>query len=196
MMTDEKSIKWLGLICILAGIARMGMTPAGLIYGGDSKQEITFALIASILMGISSMNLYLSQSQQTGVFGFVATLLLSIGNIILAGGFYGYFAYGSLPKPGTFVNIIESLTYPGLLLGTIILMIVTFRAKRFPRWYIVFFILMLLSLGIPFLGNWFAFFWGLTYAAMGYTIFTEKYKSMKDKANDLTLQRKDNIEKI
>jgi hypothetical protein len=51
-MTVEKSIKWLGLVSILAGIARMGMTPAGLIYGGDSKQELTFALIASILMGI------------------------------------------------------------------------------------------------------------------------------------------------
>jgi len=192
-MTVEKSVKWLGLVCILAGITRMGMTPAGLIYGGDSKQEITFALIASILMGISSFNLYLSQSRQTGVFGFIAALLLSVGNIILASGFYGFFAYGSLPKPGTFVNIAESLTYPGLLLGTIILMIVTFRAKLFPRWYIVIFILMILSLGIPFLGDWFAFFWGLTYVAMGYTIFTEKCKVMK--ANDRTLHRQDTVVK-
>lgn len=190
-MTIEKTVKWLGLICILAGIARMGMTPASLIYGGDSRQEIIFALIASILMAISSINLYLSQSRQTGAFGFIAALVLSVGNIFLACGFYGFFAYGSLPKPGTFVNIAESLTYPGLLLGTIILMIVTFRAKLFPRWYIAIFILMLLFLGIPFLGDWFAFFWGLTYVAMGYTIFSEKLKVTKD--NDHTLKKQESV---
>ncbi|PLS05621.1 hypothetical protein [Neobacillus cucumis] len=174
-MTVEKTVKWLGLICILAGIARMGMTPAGLIFGSDSKQELAFALAASILMGISSINLFLAQAKKAGVFGLIAALLLAVGNIILAGGFYGFFAYGELPKPGTFVNMIESLAYPGLLLGTLILMIVTYRANLFPRWYIAIFALMLLSLGIPFLGDYFAFFWGLTYAAMGYTIFTEKY---------------------
>ncbi|MGG1675685.1 hypothetical protein ACIFOT_08020 [Neobacillus sp. NRS-1170] len=185
-MTLEKVVKWLGLICILAGIARMGMTPSGLIFGGDSKQEITFALIASILMGVSSINLFLAQSKQTGVLGFIAAIFLSVGNIILASGFYGFFAYGHLPKPGTFVNIAESLTYPGLLLGTLILMIVTFRAKVFPRWYIMIFALMLLSLGIPFLGDWFAFFWGLTYVAMGYTILTGKYKNITAQTDKTT----------
>ncbi|MED4223999.1 hypothetical protein [Neobacillus cucumis] len=182
-MTVERTIKWLGLVCILAGIARMGMTPAGLIFGSDSKQELAFALTASILMGLSSINLFLAQAKKAGFFGFLATLFLSVGNIILAGGFYGFFAFGKLPKPGTFVNITESLAYPGLLLGTLLLMIVTYRANLFPRWYIGIFALMLLSLGIPFLGDYFAFFWGLTYVAMGYTIFTEKYVSASEKMN-------------
>jgi hypothetical protein len=39
------------------------------------------------------------------------------------------------------------------------------------------FALMLLSLGIPFLGDWFAFFWGMTYVAMGYTILQESTKT-------------------
>ncbi|MBM7654310.1 hypothetical protein [Neobacillus cucumis] len=182
-MTVERTIKWLGVVCILAGIARMGMTPAGLIFGSDSKQELAFALTASILMGLSSINLFLAQAKKAGFFGFLATLLLSVGNIILAGGFYGFFAFGELPKPGTFVNITESLAYPGLLLGTLLLMIVTYRANLFPRWYIGIFALMLLSLGIPFLGDYFAFFWGLTYVVMGYTIFTEKYVSASEKMN-------------
>ena len=76
-MTVEKSVKWLGLVCILAGIARMGMTPSGLIFGSDSKQEITFALIASILMGISSINLFLAQSKKTGILGLIASSLKS-----------------------------------------------------------------------------------------------------------------------
>lgn len=173
-MRIEKVVKWMGLIVILAGVARMGMTPAGLIFGSDSKQEITFALIASVLMGLSSINLFLAQLHRSGMFGFISVILLSLGNIMLAGGFYGFFAYGHLPKPGTFVNVAESLAYPGLLLGTLILMIVTFRAKVFPRWYIGIFAMMLLSLGLPFLGDFFAFFWGLTYVAMGYTIFVGK----------------------
>jgi hypothetical protein len=177
----EKVVKWLGFGCILAGIARMGMTPAGLIFGSDRKQEITFALIASILMGVTSINLYLAQARETKIFGFIAVLLLSVGNIMLAGGFYGMFAYGHFAKPGTFVNIADSLSHIGLLLGTLILMIVTFRAKVFPRWYIVIFALMLLSLGIPFLGDFFAFFWGFTYAAMGYTIFTNKHPNKVEK---------------
>lgn len=173
-MTIERSVKWLGLVCILAGIARMGMTPSGLIWGMDSKAEITCALIASILMGIVSINLYLAQSRETGIFGFIAVLLLSVGNIMLASGFYGLFAYGDYPKESLFVNMSTNLSYMGLLIGTLILMIVTFRGKVFPRWYTIIFALMLLSLGIPFLGDWFAFFWGLTYVAMGFTIFTGK----------------------
>jgi hypothetical protein len=188
-MNVEKVIKWLGFGCILAGIARMGMTPAGLIFGSDSKQELTFALIASILMGLTSITLFLAQARETKIFGFIAALLLSAGNIMLASGFYGVFAYGQFPKPGTFVNIVDSLSHLGLLLGTLILMVATFRAKVFPRWYIAVFVLMLLSLGIPFLGDFFAFFWGLTYVAMGYSIFTGNYAKVHHPQSTSKLQK-------
>jgi hypothetical protein len=181
-MKLEKVVKWMGFGCILAGAARMGMTPSGLIWGSDSTPELTFALIASILMGFTSINLFMAQARETKIFGFIAAFLLSVGNIFLASGFYGIFAYGDYPKPGTFYNMVDALSHLGLLLGTLILMIVTFRAKVFPRWYLAIFVLMLLSLGIPFLGDFFAFFWGLTYVAMGYTIFTGKYskKTLKE----------------
>lgn len=35
---------------------------------------------------------------------------------------------------------------------------------------------MLVSLGIPILGDWFAFFWGLSYVAMGYVVFMGRYE--------------------
>lgn len=173
-MKLDKVVKVLGFIAFLAGIARMGMTPTGLIWGVDSTPELICAFAASILMGLSSMALFMSQSQKTGVFGLIAVLLLSAGNLMLAATFYGKFAYGDYPTDGLFVNMANSLSYGGLLLGTIILMVVTFRAKVFPRWYGVVFLCMLISLGLPFLGDFFAFFWGLTYVVMGYSIFTRK----------------------
>lgn len=174
-MTFEKIVKVLGFISILAGLSRIGMTPSGLIWGTDSMQELACAFIASILMSISSIALFMSQSRETGVFGFIAGLLLSLGNLMLAGIFYGKFAYGDFAAEGLFVNVSNSFGYGGLLLGTIILMIVTFRAQVFPRWFIAMFLFMLASLGIPFLGDYFAFFWGLTYVVMGYTIVTGKH---------------------
>lgn len=173
-MNLEKFVKVLGFIAFLGGIARIGMTPSGLIWGMDSIPELVCAFSASILMGLSSFALFMSQSQKTGIFGFIAGLLLSGGNLMLAATFYGKFAYGDYPQDGLFVNIANSLSYGGLLLGTIILMIVTFRAMVFPRWYVFVFLTMIISLGIPFLGDYFAFFWGLTYTLMGYSIFTRK----------------------
>lgn len=173
-MNLEKVVKVLGFVAFLGGIARMGMTPSGLIWGMDSTPELICAFAASILMGLSSIALFMSQSQKTGVFGLIAGFLLSAGNLMLAATFYGKFAYGDYPQDGLFVNIANSLSYGGLLLGTIILMIVSFRAKVFPRWYGVVFLLMLISLGLPFLGDFFALFWGLTYVVMGYSIFTGK----------------------
>lgn len=173
-MNVEKVIKGLGVIAFLGGIARMGMTPSGLIWGSDSIPELSFAFAASILMAISSVTLFMAQSRKTGVLGFISTLLLTVGNLMLAGIFYGIFSYGDYPKDGLFVNISNSIGYGGLLLGTIILLIVTFRANVFPRWYGIVFLLMLASLGFPFLGDYFAFFWGLTYVLMGYSIFTGK----------------------
>ncbi|MFC4798797.1 hypothetical protein ACFPA1_05355 [Neobacillus sp. GCM10023253] len=173
-MMLEKIVKVLGFIAFLGGIARMGMTPSGLIWESDSTLELIFAFAASILMAISSMALFMSQSRQTGVFGFISGLILSTGNLMLSATFYGLFAYGDYPKDGLFVNLANSLSYGGLLLATVILMIVTFRAKVFPRWYAIVFLLMLVCLGLPFLGDFFAFFWGLTYVLMGYSIFTGK----------------------
>ncbi|MBD0379005.1 hypothetical protein [Paenibacillus sedimenti] len=55
----------------------------------------------------------------------------------------------------------------GLLLGTILLGILTFRAKVFPRWTVLLIVIMLISFGLPGFERWFALFWGVTYMAVG-----------------------------
>ncbi|WP_156397050.1 hypothetical protein [Paenibacillus sp. Soil724D2] len=79
-MTLERVVKWLGFLCLLAGIIRMGMTPSSLIWGDDSTPEVICGFMACMLMAISSIALYMSQSRETGVLGFIAALLLMIGN--------------------------------------------------------------------------------------------------------------------
>ncbi len=174
-MPVEKIVKWLGFVCILAGLSRMGMTPTGLIWGMDSAPELKCGYIASLLMGVCSIALYLPQSKETGFLGFIAAFVTSAGNIIIAGELYGIFAYGSYAEEGLFTSITGMLIGISMMVGTILIAFVTFRAKVFPLWNAILFVLILVSFGIPFLEDWFAFFWGLAYVGMGYTICTGKY---------------------
>ncbi|WP_409342590.1 hypothetical protein [Paenibacillus sp. MBLB4367] len=175
-MTVEKVVKLLGFICFLAGIVRIGMTPSSLIWGDDSTPEVICGFIACILMAFSSIALYMAQSKETGVLGFISTMLIMIGNLLVASNFYGLFAYGEYAEKGQlFVDLTGAVSGMGMLLGTIILMIVTFRAKVFPRWTIILFILMLVSFGMPGLERWFAFFWGLVYVGMGFMVWTGNF---------------------
>ena len=105
-----------------------------------------------------------------------------IGNLLVASNFYGLFAHGFYAKEGAFASAMGGVSGMGILLGTIILAILTFRAKVFPRWRVILMVNMLVSFGLPWLDKWFAFFWGLSYAGMGLLICTGKYNN-KPSAN-------------
>jgi len=170
----EQVIKWLGLGCIVAGIARMGMTPTSMIWGFDSPQELTFGLTACLLMAIVSIAFYMVQSKETGVLGLITVLAIMIGNMLTACILWGYMTYGIYGDEGTFLNMLTSIiSSGGVLGGAVLLPILSWRARVFPRWVIVLMALMLLALALPWTG-WFAFFWGLPYVAMGYCIWSGK----------------------
>ncbi|MFD0692919.1 hypothetical protein ACFQZT_02330 [Paenibacillus sp. GCM10027628] len=173
-MTAEKVVKWLGFLCMLAGIIRMGMTPSSFLWGDDSTPEVICGYAACILMTVCSIALYMAQSRETGVLGFITALLIMIGNLMIASNFYGLFAYGFYAKEGAFAGVTGAVSGMGLLLGTILLAIMTFRAKVFPRWTVIMIVIMIISFGLPGLERWFAFFWGATYVAMGYLIWMGK----------------------
>ncbi|WNC12947.1 hypothetical protein [Brevibacillus brevis] len=167
-------VKWLGMICLLAGLARMGMTPCALIWGSDSPQELTFGFIACVLMSVGTIGTYLVQSRETGIVGFGATLLIIIGNIIITSMVWSVFALGSLAPedPGVFVVVTRLISMVGTMLGTLLFAIVTFRARVYPRWIVALHVLMMCTLVLD---EWFAFFWGLSYVGMGYVIWTGKF---------------------
>lgn len=173
-MNWEQVVRWLGLGCIVAGIARMGMTPTSMIWGFDSPQELTFGLTACILMALVSIAFYMVQSKETGVLGLITVLAIMVGNMLTACIIWGFMTYGSYGDDGAFLSMLTTIiSSGGVLGGAVVLPILTWRARVFPRWVVVLMVLMLLSLAIPWTGL-FAFFWGLPYAAMGYCIWTGK----------------------
>lgn len=176
-MNDKQIIRWLGMICILAGITRIGMTPTSLIWGTDSPQELTFGLIACVLMSVGTIVTYMVQSRETGVTGFITTLAIIIANIVTTAMVWSQFTAGAgQPMPeGLLVNISRMINMIGLMGGSLVFAIITFRANVFPRWVPSLLILMILMLFLPVADNkFFAAFWGIAYVGMGYCIWAGK----------------------
>jgi hypothetical protein len=174
-MKDYKVLKWLGIICLLAGIARIGMTPTALVWGTDSAQELTFGYIACILMAVGTIAGFLAQSKETGVLGFISVVGMIIGNVLTTALVFIVFVKDpSAPLPeGPVVAITRIVSMLGMLVGTLLFAILTFRAQVFPRWVAVLFVINIVSLFLPVADNvYFAFFWGLAYVGMGFCIVT------------------------
>lgn len=174
-MNENQVLRWLGMICLVAGIARIGMTPAAIIWGTDSAQELSFGFAACILMSVATIAGFLAQQKETGVLGFISILAMTISNILTTALVFTVFIMDpSEPMPdGPIVAISRIGNMAGMLLGTILFIIVTFRAKVFPRFVPILFVAMLLSQFLPIEDNvYFAAFWGLAYVGMGYCIWT------------------------
>ncbi|HZG77880.1 MAG TPA: hypothetical protein VEZ72_18660 [Paenibacillus sp.] len=176
-MNLQQAIRWLGMICILAGLARIGMTPTAIVWGTDSPQELSFGFVACVLMSAGTIAAYLVQARETGVAGFVTALAMIVANIVTTAMVWSAFVYGTGgPMPeGVLVDLSRLINMIGMMLGTLVFAVLTFRAKVFPRWVPVLMGLMLVSLFLPIEDNkYFAAFWGLSYVGMGYCIWAGK----------------------
>ncbi|MFD1738017.1 hypothetical protein ACFSCX_15885 [Bacillus salitolerans] len=179
-MTLDKIGKWFGVLIILAGFTRMGMTPTSLIWGTDSTQELIFGFAACILMAASSIGLFLVQ-RESGALGFVSTIAIIVFNAItgcmvwmlLASGMTGEEALRA--NANSFILVSKIIVMAGMFLGMPGFAYATFRAKVFPRWIIYLLLLSFIVPMLPLMEKWGAFFWGLSYVGMGYVMLTEKY---------------------
>ncbi|CAG7627089.1 hypothetical protein PAESOLCIP111_02880 [Paenibacillus solanacearum] len=173
-MNEARAIQWLGLICLLAGLCRMGMTPSSMIWGTDSLPELVFGFVASILMSIGTIAVFMVQSRETGIVGFITILALIIGNIATACMLWTMLqsADPALHPGGVAPAFMRMLVLIGLTGGTPVFTFLSYRANVFPRWVIALLVMMLLSMALPVEDNkYIAFFWGLAYVGMGYTIW-------------------------
>ncbi|WP_248924523.1 hypothetical protein [Paenibacillus hamazuiensis] len=173
-MNMDQVVRWLGLICLLGGIARIGMTPMALIWGSDSAQELTFGFIACLLMCVGTIASYLVQSKETGVLGFIVTVTVILSNIVTTCMLWTIFVLGSVPETGGAVlTVTRMISLVGGMAGTLVFAFLTFRAGVFPRWVAALYAVMPFS-GFLLPGEWFATFWGLAYVGMGYCIWAGK----------------------
>lgn len=183
-MTEAKAVRWLGMICLLAGIARMGMTPTSMAWGTDSPQELTFGYIACILMSVSSIVLYLVQVRETGVLGFIGAFALAAGNVLITAMVFMTFVLGAGHEQpdslaGTITGMVSMISMMG---GSLLLAILTFRAKVFPTWVPILFLVMIASMFLPVEDNkYFAFFWGLAYVGAGWCVWSGRLKNREQR---------------
>ncbi|PRX59851.1 hypothetical protein B0G52_13061 [Cohnella sp. SGD-V74] len=180
MSIDARSIKWLAIICLLAGTARMGMTPTALIWGTDSLPELVCGYIACILMSIGSIVFYTVQAKESGALGLISVLSITLGNIMTAAFVFSTFAVtdpSQLSGEAPMVMASSLISLAALTGGTVLFAFVTYRAKVFPRWIVGLLILMLLFMFVPIAEyKFFALFWGLTYVGTGYCIWRGKLR--------------------
>lgn len=174
-MTIEKITKWLAIIAIMAGVVRMIMTPMALTFGSDSMQEMIPGFIACILMTVGAIGLYLAQAEKIGKVGFIAFLLLTLGNILVTLGAFMTLA-GFEPQPNLIV--INILMMACLVLGSIGFAVLSYRATILPRSGAVFLVLFVLMMFSP-AGTYLPLAWGLAYILLGYGVLN---KSVKPKA--------------
>ena len=181
-MNGERVIQWLGMICLLAGLSRMGMTPSAMIWGTDSLPELTFGFVASILMAVGSIAIFMVQAREAGIGGFITVLSIIIGNIATS-----CTLWSLIESVGPTVNsdsmalfILNMVIMIGMTGGTLVFTWLSYRANIFPRWVIALLVMMLLSIFLPVEDNkYMAFFWGLAYVGMGYTIWAGKLHPSK-----------------
>lgn len=179
-MNETKVLQWLGMLTLLAGLVRIGMTPSSYIWGSDALPELICGYAACILMSACSIVIYLVQARETGVLGFISALGIIIGNVLTAALLFLTFIIAPTdPRPEDMVITITGMgSMIGLTGGTLLFTIVTFRAKVFPRWVVGLNALMLISGFLPMEDNKvFALFWGLAYVGMGFCIWTGRLDS-------------------
>ncbi len=170
----ERIVRWLGLGCVAAGVSRMGMTPTSMIWGFNSGPELACGLTACILMSFVTFAFFLVQSKETGVLGAVTVTAIALGNLLTAAVLWGYLVYGEFGDENNLLSSVTGLvSSAGVLGGALLLAILTWRAKVFPRAAAYGLLGMLASMALPWT-EWFAFFWGLSYVIMGYCIWTGK----------------------
>ncbi|MBB3108821.1 hypothetical protein FHS18_000873 [Paenibacillus phyllosphaerae] len=187
-MQMNQLVRWLGMICLVAGIARIGMTPTSIIWGTDSVQELTFGYIACILMSVGSIALFAVQSKETGMLGFISTIGIILGNIITTALVFTAFFPGmqEVATDSLVTMISRMVSMLGLTGGTLLYAIITFRAKVFPRWVAILHFVMILSMFLPIADNkYFAFFWGLAYVGAGVCIWTGKLANNSSSSTSL-----------
>jgi hypothetical protein len=179
-MSMEKLLKWFGILTLAAGLTRIGMTPSALIWGTDSPQELTFGIVACVLMAVCGIGLYLVQMHKSGTVGLLATLSLIFFNILTACMVWtlwtgaGTITQFTEEPSNLAITVTRIIIMIGMFLGTPAFTVVTYRAKVFPRWVVVLLVLSMVMPVLPSMEKWGAFFWGLSYVGMGYAMLAGK----------------------
>jgi len=172
-MHMEKMAKGLALTAVLGGIARIGMTPSAIIWGVDSVPELVFGIVACLLMGTGIFGLYMYEANRLGTIGFVSVLLIAFSSTLTSGLAWSAML-GVTYEDHSYVGTMQAINSLTALVGMIGFCVMTLRARIFPVWAVVLFLLFPVMSFIPAVQDYATVAWGLSYIGFGYYVLAGK----------------------
>jgi hypothetical protein len=172
-MNTKQITKALAFVAFLGGVARIGMTPTAEIWGVDSMPELMFGLIACLLMGIGIFGVYMYQAHRLGVIGFISVIFIALSSTLTAALVWSSML-GVTAESAAYVAPLQNINSLLALIGMIGFCVQTIRARIFPIWTVVLFLLFPIMSFIPLVSTWATVAWGLSYMGFGYYAFANK----------------------
>lgn len=155
-------IKSLGIIALMGGIARICMAPSAYIWGSDSMPELVSGFIACILMGIGIIGVYLYQAPRSSVLGLISVLIISISSSLTAALVWNNML-GLLPEDHDYISTLLPINSVLTLIGQIVFSLTAIRARVYPIWSLILFIIYPAIYFIPAVSDFGSVAWGLCY---------------------------------
>ncbi len=174
-MEMKQVIKSLGLIALMGGIARICMTPSAYIWGSNSMPELISGFVACVLMGIGIIGVYLYQAPRNGVVGLIATLILSISSTLTAALVWNNML-GLLPADHGYIAALLPINSMLALIGQLVFGITSIRARVYPVWALIMFIIFPVVYFIPVIGDLGSTLWGLCYIVFAYYMLQDRVR--------------------
>ncbi|OUS77087.1 hypothetical protein B1748_07990 [Paenibacillus sp. MY03] len=172
-MELKQVIKVLAIVAILGGIARIGMAPSSYIWGLDSMPELVFGFIACIFMGIGIIGVYLHSLPRTGIVALLSVLLIAIGSMLTVALVWSNML-GIQTEDDPIIAPVLSANSIMTLLGQIVLGVILIRARIYPLWVMVLFMIYPAIYFIPAISNMGSVAWGLCYIVFGWYMLNDR----------------------
>lgn len=168
-MEMNQVIKSLSIIALLGGVARICMAPSAYIWGGNSMAELVCGFVACVLMGIGIIGIYLYQVPRSNMLGLIATLFLSVSGVLTAALVWNNML-GVLPEDHNYISTLLPINSALTMIGQIMFSVTAIRARVYPIWLLVLFIVYPGIYFIPGISDLGSVAWGLCYILFAYYI--------------------------
>ncbi len=172
-MEVKQITRILGAVALLGGIARICMAPSAYIWGSNSMQELICGFVACVLMGIGIIGVYLYQAPRSGMLGLVSVLLLSVSSSLTVALVWNNML-GLLPEDHSYISTLMPINSVLALIGQIVFGITAIRARVYPIWSLILFIVYPGIYFIPAVSDLGSVAWGLCYVVFAYYILQER----------------------
>lgn len=172
-MELKQAIRGLAVIALLGGIARICMAPSAYIWGSDSMPELISGFAACILMGIGIIGVYLYQVPRSGAAGLISALVISVGSSLTAALVWNNML-GLLPEDHQYISTLLPINSALTLIGQIVFGIASIRARVYPVWSLILFMIYPGIYFIPAVSDLGSVAWGLCYVVFAFYIWQER----------------------